>query len=103
MSFTEFAGGKITGHLFVETDYAAGGPIKSQLDSVFVRGTVKDLADGTKEIVFSPLRGALSGTEFSSNATLSKDGSTLSGKTSVVFNYNGDVRQFTYSWRAQRR
>jgi hypothetical protein len=103
MSFTEYLGGKMTGHLYVETDYAAGGPLKSQLDSIFVYGTVKDLPDGGKAIQFAPLRGSLSGTEFNSTATLSKDGATLSGDTSVVFNYNGDVRRFTYSWTAQRR
>jgi hypothetical protein len=103
MSFTEYAGGKITGHLYVETDYAAGGPVKSQVDSVFVLGTVEDLPDGSKKIHFRPLRGALSGTEFTSIATLSKDGSTLSGDTSVVFNYNGDLRRFSYSWRAGKQ
>ncbi len=103
MSFTEYSGGMIRGHLYVETDYAAGGPVKSQIDSVFVHGTVKDLPDGGKEIHFAPLRGSLSGTEFTSTAKLSKDGRTLSGDTSVVLNYNGDVRRFTYSWTAERR
>jgi hypothetical protein len=101
MSFTEYAGGKISGHLYVETDYAAGGPLKSQMDAVFVHGTVETLPDGSKKINFRPLGGSLSGTEFTSTAILSKEGSTLSGDTSVVFNYNGDVRRFTYSWTAQ--
>jgi hypothetical protein len=103
MTFTEYSGGKIKGHLYVETDFAAGGQLKSQLDSVFVHGTVEDLPDGTKKINFRPLQGAVAGTEFTSNATLSKDGSTLSGNTAVVFNYNGDVRRFSYTWTAGKR
>lgn len=101
MSFIEYEGGKIGGHLYVETDYAAGGPLKSQMDAVIVQGTVETLPDGSKRIEFRPLRGSLSGTDFTSTATLSKDGSSLQGDTSVIFNYNGDVRRFSYSWTAR--
>jgi hypothetical protein len=103
MTFTEFAGGRIEGNLYVETDFAVGGPIKSQLDTISVVGTVEALADGSKRISFNPLRNATPGTEFNSTAILSQDGSTLTGDTSVALNYSGDIRRFTYSWKAAKQ
>ncbi len=103
MTFTEYSSGKVVGHLYVETDYAEGGPVKSQLDTISVVGTVESLADGSKRLAFNPLRNSLPGTEFNSTAVLSADGAMLLGETSVILNYNGDIRRFAYTWRADKQ
>ena len=103
LTFSAYADGTISGHSYVETDYAQGEPLKSQIDVIAFNGTSQQLQGGGALLAFDINPGGdSSGTKVSTRATYNDTEKTLTGTSTAEVIYDGKPATITYSWKARR-
>jgi hypothetical protein len=103
LTFSAYADGTISGHSYVETDYAKGEPLKSQVDVLAFNGTSQQLQGGGALLAFDINPGGdSSGTKVSTRATYDETEKTLTGTSHAEVIYDGKPATITYSWKARR-
>lgn len=104
LGFRDHNDGTISGHSYVETGFAKGSSLNSQLDVISFKGSKERLGNGGTKISFNiiPEGKDSNTTSVSSTATLSEDGKVLRGESKVDLLYNGSPATFTYTWVAKR-